>query len=325
MPKTCFVDQLTQGLRVINSIFFVSGWMPSKTKAGKDYIRLKLMDRSGEIEAVCWEVTPEQLKNRLEREYAVVTGTAGLYQDKIQLTVDSFSLCSEELDLQDYMPAACIDRECMEQTLDELIRSVKRPHFKKLLEVLLCNPARRMLFINAPAGKSMHHAYSGGLLEHTVSVAQNCDVLSRHYPKLDRDLLIAGALLHDVGKIDEMRWNGPMVEYTDEGNLVGHLFIGAAMVREAAAHIEGFDELSVQLLSHIILSHHGEFAYGSPVLPKCMEAMMLHYCDNIDAKMFQFADAASADDHAGRGNFTNWIRTLDRPIFCGKLPDQQTE
>jgi 3'-5' exoribonuclease len=325
MPKTYYIADLKSGTRM-KEIFYISSWNPARTKNGKDYLRLKLMDRTGEVEAVCWDMTAEELADSLEKTYAIVTGSVSTYQDKVQVTVEYMQRCTEGMDPADFMPVGPNSSADLEFEMDELIRSIKRSELRSLVEMILGAPDTRKLFLAAPAGKAMHHAYVGGLLEHTVSVARNCDALCGFYPRIDRDLLIAGALLHDIGKTKEMGWVGPLVEYSEEGNLVGHLFIGAAMIREYAVGIKGLDELTAQLLEHIILSHHGEYLYGSPVLPKCMEAMLLHYADNIDAKMFQMNEAvAASDDRNEAGRFTGWIKSLERPVFRGILSNGYQE
>jgi 3'-5' exoribonuclease len=198
------------------------------------------------------------------------------------------------------------------------VKGVKDPDLSRLLTTIFPDPpdteeARR--FRQAPAGKSMHHDYIGGLLEHTVSVAAICRFLSGHYEEVDGDMLIAGALLHDIGKVRELSYEGAF-DYTDEGRLLGHLTMGAEWVSGECARIEGFSPHKAILLKHMILSHHGELEYGSPKRPKTLEAILLHFVENMDSKANAFLEAMG--NLREGAVWTDYQRMFERYLYAGK-------
>jgi 3'-5' exoribonuclease len=205
------------------------------------------------------------------------------------------------------------------RTLQEYACEVRETETKRLLSVVFPDPpetdvARR--FRQAPGGKTMHHDYIGGLLEHTVSVAGICRFLSSHYEGINADLLLAGALLHDIGKVHELSYEGAF-EYTDEGRLLGHLYMGAEYVDRISASLPGFPAGKATLLKHMILSHHGELEYGSPKRPKTLEAVLLHFVENMDAKVTAFNDAIG--DLREGARWTDYQRMFERYLFSGKF------
>jgi 3'-5' exoribonuclease len=238
----------------------------------------------------------------------------------MQLKVhDAQKVAGAKPDLGDFLPVTKRGIDPLWRQLRELVAGVADAPLRKLLESVFPDPpdadiARR--FRQAPGGKSLHHDYIGGLLEHTVSVAVICRFLASHYEGVDGDLLVAGALLHDIGKVEELAYEGTF-DYTDEGRLLGHIYLGAEGVSRACGMIAGFPPEKKMLLTHMILSHHGELEYGSPRRPKTLEAILLHFVENMDAKSNAFTEAM--EDLREGARWTEYNRMFERYLFSGKF------
>jgi len=271
-----------------------------KSKAGKTYLSLKLQDKTGFIDAKVWELNND-IQSFAENDYIKVDGVVVAYQNDLQLKVIKIRKSQEgEYDPQDYVPRTDKDVELLYSELLDYIKSVKDKFIKRLLEsIFLEEPVVSNYFKTHSAAKQMHHSYMGGLLEHTIAVAKICEFLSGSYEYVNRDMLIAGALLHDVGKVMELS-PFPVNDYTDEGELLGHIVMGTELIGKHAAKIEGFPPALEHLLKHMIISHHGVYEYGSPKLPKTVEAFLLHMADDTDAKIKMFEDAVVKDDTSGQ-------------------------
>jgi len=283
-----------------------------KTKAGKTFLSLVLMDKTGTVSAKVWEMN-NQIRSFEENDFIKIEATAQMYMNEIQLRVSKIRRSEEgEYDPADYIPSTDKNIGEMLAQITALVQSVENTPIRKLLEAILFENAEVSKSLGThSAAKSMHHSYMGGLAEHLLSVAQKCEFMAAQYPDANRDLLVAAALLHDVGKIYELS-AFPENDYTDEGQLLGHIFMGAEMVTAAAAKIPSFpSEIALQL-KHCILSHHGEFEYGAPVLPKTIEAFILHCCDNLDAKVKIFEEAVAADKT--QSTWAGYNRVLARNI-----------
>lgn len=260
-----------------------------KNKNGKDYCTVKLQDKTGIIDGKIWSIHPG-VKSFEVDEVVSIEGEVILYQDNLQLNVTKIEKADEkDFDLKDLMPHTPKDPLQLEKELFGFIESVENSFIKKLLENIFYDEAIYESFLVNGAAKSVHHAYLNGLLEHTVSVTKIGIYLSSLYEKVNKDLVIAGCLLHDVGKIEELA-PFPKNDYTDEGQLLGHIVIGAQKIVEAAGGIEGFPQEIKVLLQHIVLAHHGEYEYGSPKRPKCIEAMIVHLADLSDSKLKMFEE-----------------------------------
>jgi len=281
-----------------------------KTKAGKTYYSLKLMDKTGIIDAKVWELTND-IQNFEEGDMVKVGAVVAAYQGDLQLRVSKLRRSVEgEYIIGNYIPTTEKDIETMYAQVVEIIKSISHPHVRKLLEnIFIGNKDQVAAFKARSAAKSMHHAYMGGLLEHTLGVAEICDFMSDRYKHLNRDILMAGALLHDIGKIYELA-EMPVNDYTDDGQMLGHIVIGCEMVTLEVAKIPDFSHELASMIKHCIISHHGEFEFGSPKLPCIPEAMMLHYADNMDAKLKTFEEAFNADKT--QGPWTGYHRLLNR-------------
>ena len=283
-----------------------------KTRAGKTYYSLKLQDKTGAVDAKVWELTKD-IQDFNEGDVIKIDATALSYQGEIQIKIHKLRRSQEgEYVISDYIPTTEKDVEEMYRQVVELVNSIENPYIKTLLEnILIKNEARAAAFKTHSAAKAMHHGYMGGLLEHILSVAQICDFMSSRYKYVNRDLLLAGAFLHDIGKIYELS-PMPQNEYTDDGQMLGHIIIGIEMVVLETAKIENFPHELASLIKHLIISHHGEFEFGSPKLPSTAEAILLHYADNMDAKLKTIEEVLDRD--TGPGPWAGYQKALARYI-----------
>lgn len=256
-----------------------------KTKAGKTYYSLILQDKSGTADGKIWDLN-NGIANFEEMDYIYCEGMVTTFQGNIQMNISRLRKSEEgEYDPADYIPATQKDVAQMYEEILAYVQSVKNPYLHKLLTMFFVeDQAFIREFKRHSAAKSVHHGFLGGLLEHTLSVTDLCNYFANAYPKIHRDLLITAALFHDMGKIDEIA-GFPRNDYTDEGQLLGHIFIGAKQLSQAASQIDGFPKKLENELLHCILAHHGKLEFGSPKVPALMEAMALHLADNADAKL----------------------------------------
>lgn len=261
------------------------------TKNGKTYLNVILQDKSGTLDAKVWDPNSAGIEEFEPMDYIEVGGDVSSFQGALQISVKRVRVCREgEYNPADYLPVSKKDIEGMYQELLAMIQRTKNPFLRELLEAFFVKDADFIKkFKNSSAAKSVHHGFVGGLLEHTVSVAKMCEFYCTQYPMLKRDLLITAALLHDMGKIKEIA-PFPLNDYTDDGNLLGHIVMGVEMVGEKVRDIKGFPPVLAGEIKHCILAHHGEFEYGSPKKPAIMEAVALNFADNTDAKMQTFTE-----------------------------------
>ncbi len=255
------------------------------TREGKPYLRLRLINRTGSIEGILWE-DAEAAANQLSQGQVVnIKGVVVLYQQELRLRLNSLSPVPEHVaNKREFLPSSPRDLEEMTDEFHQTIRKVKNPFLKHLLESIFRDPEIWKIFSNAPAAKAMHHAYLGGLLEHSLSVARLVQQISKIYPFLNHDLILTAALIHDLGKGWEL---SPELgfEYTDKGRLLGHIIIGLDIIEKKITQIPEFPlSLSLQL-KHLITSHHGKLEFGSPKSPATLEAICLHMLDDLDAKL----------------------------------------
>ena len=284
-----YIEELREGENV-NDIYFCKVKQILKTKAGKSYYSMTLQDKTGTIDAKVWD-----LSNAIEHfeamEYISVVGQITSFQGNLQLNISRIRRASEgEYSVDDYMPMTKKNREEMYKEVVELVESVKEEHLQKLLKMFFVEDKEWVKrFVNHSAAKAVHHGFIGGLLEHTLGVAKMCDYMANNYPIINRDLLITAALFHDIGKLDELA-SFPENDYTDEGNFLGHIYMGTEKVGEKIRMIPGFPTNLALELKHCILAHHGELEFGSPKKPAIVEAMALNFADNADAKLETFTE-----------------------------------
>lgn len=280
-----YIELLREGERV-NEIYLCKSRQTALTKAGKPYESLVLQDKTGTLDAKIWEPGSVGIDDFDRLDYINVVGDVTSFQGALQLNIKRVRKAAEgEYDSKDYLPVSEYDVEEMYRELTDYIRSMKNPYLKELASSFFLEDedfAGRFKFHSA--AKSVHHGFVGGLLEHTLSVTRMCAFFADTYSILNRDLLLCAAMFHDIGKLDELS-KFPENEYTDEGQLLGHIMIGAMQVAERIKTIPGFPVLLSNELQHCILAHHGELEYGSPKKPALPEAVALSHADNFDAKM----------------------------------------
>ncbi|MBN1847967.1 MAG: HD domain-containing protein [Deltaproteobacteria bacterium] len=294
----------------------------ARTKRGDPFLSITLSDRTGDMECRVWDNAEALSSLFKEGDILDIEGRANSYRNQVQLIIADLKVADNGADPSLFLEATSYDAKDMIRSLREVLKTIKEPHLKKLMESFLSDRAFMTLFKEAPAAKNFHHGYVGGLLEHTLSVCRLTDSVCEHYPQLDRDLLLAGAFLHDIGKIKEFKTH-TLIEYTDEGRLLGHLVLGAAMLDEKLDHIKSFPRDTALRLKHLILSHHGEYDFGSPKRPKFLEAFVLHFIDDLDAKVSGLGRFMERDTQ--EGVWTDFNRMFDRYLLKGKILEVEEE
>ncbi|MEE9543726.1 MAG: HD domain-containing protein [Thermodesulfobacteriota bacterium] len=300
----------------VSGNFLVSRKDMAVSKNGKAYIMARLMDSTGEVEARVWDNAEAVAANFKKDDVCRVEGFAVSYQGSIQVNISAMaSLPEDKFTLRDFLPATVRDPEEMFAELTGIISTMTDTDIKGFFDILFSKDGEVLeLFKLSPAAKGMHHNRLGGLLEHVLSVAKLAVFISSHYDNIDRDLLIAGVILHDIGKIHELSYKRSF-DYTDRGQLIGHITIGAGMVDEITKQIEGFPEEKAMLMQHMVLSHHGVLEFGSPKVPMTVEAVILSFIDDLDAKVE--ATQRYIDNDQGETNWTAYHRLLGRFLFKG--------
>lgn len=286
----------------IGGIYFCKGKNELKSKSDKPYYSIILQDKTGNLDAKVWDINSNGIEDFETGDFVFVQGQVKKYQSALQATLFMIKRCEEgEYELSDFIPVSKKDRDEMFKEFTAILNTVQGEFYKKLLERFFKDSEFVERFKNHSAAKTMHHSFLGGLLEHSLGVLRICDFMSKQYPLLNRDLLITVAPLHDIGKMFEIS-GFPANDYTDEGQLLGHIFIGANLVSEKIKEIPGFPKKVADEILHCILSHHGSLEYGSPKLPALMEAKALSMADDMDAKMQMFTELISSNE--GR---TDWL------------------
>lgn len=297
-----FIETLREGER-INVIYLCKNKQPSVTKAGKPFVSLTLQDKTGTLDAKIWDPSSLGIDDFEKLDYLNVVGDVTSFQGALQLNIKRIRKAKQgEYDPKEYLPVSRYDTEKMYVALMEIIRRIENPYLKQLTMIFFGNAKFEEAFKFHSAAKTMHHGFVGGLLQHTLGVARLCESFAQQYDILNRDLLIAAAVFHDVGKLKEIS-RFPENDYTDEGQLLGHIMIGAQMLTENIAKIPDFPKKLADELIHCILAHHGELEYGSPKKPALAEAVALSFADNMDAKMEALEEAFV---NVPEGN-TDWL------------------
>ena len=306
-----YIDKLRDGMHV-SDVYLCKQKTIALTKNGKEYGNLVLQDKTGQIESKIWDLHSPGIRDFDAMDYVYVEGNVTVFNNANQLNIQRIQKAPEgSYDQADYFPISSKNIDDMYKELRDLIASVKNLYLKQLLmSFFIDDKAFARRFKSHSAAKSVHHGFIGGLLEHTLSVTQLCSMIAGHYPFIDRDLLITGALLHDIGKTSELS-PFPQNDYTDEGQLLGHIIIGARMAEEHIASIDGFPERLRNELVHMILSHHGELEYGSPKKPALIEAMVLSLADNMDAKVETMYEALSTKVPQNDSGFIGFNKLID--------------
>ncbi|MGE5508503.1 MAG: 3'-5' exoribonuclease YhaM family protein [Chitinophagales bacterium] len=293
--------------------------VPFRDQAKGRYLAVVLVDRTGQIEGRAWE-NAERLAGEFEvGDVLRVAGTVEEYREARQLRLTALRRLAEgEFELADFLPVSARDRREMEGRLDELLASVRHEGCRAALDAFFGDPEFRRLYCEAPAAKRIHHNYLGGLLEHSLEVAELVETIAGFTPALRRDLALTGALLHDIGKIREYCYR-PLIDLTDQGKLLGHTVLGWELLRERLAAVAGrYPELAVEL-GHLILSHHGELEWGAPVLPQTLEAAAVHYADLLSGRVQQYEQVAlTGESAAPEAVWSPYDGLLGRSLYLGR-------
>jgi 3'-5' exoribonuclease len=303
--------------QAVVTFFAVRSKQLRSRKDGGQYMAVTLADRTGQIESRMWENFAEAAPGFEAGDVVKVRAEVCRFNDRLQLNLEKLRRANaDEFELADYVPQTRKDVGELWSSLVACADSFTDPWLQALVRSFLNDPLMATAFREAPAAKSLHHAWIGGLLEHVVSLVGICDLAAHHYPEINRDLLLTGAILHDIGKLEELRW-GTTFDYTLEGQLVGHITLGIVMIEKKLATLPGFPPHLRILVEHMVLSHHGKLEFGSPKQPMIPEAVLFHYLDDLDAKMHTMR--GEFERHEGQGGepgeMTDWVRSMDRPLL----------
>jgi len=316
--KEQFVRDLSVGDQVVD-FFLVKHkeleWFRDRTRG--QFLTLVLMDRTGEILARVWEQGPELAEVFEEGDVIKIQGEVEEFRDRRQIVVERLRLAQpEEYTLEDFLPSTKRDVEAMWRTLEEAIEELENPHLKALCQAVFGDEEFAASFRRAPAARRVHHAYLGGLLEHVAELLVLARPLCRLFPDIDRDLLVAGILLHDIGKVREFTYERE-ITYSDAGRLLGHVLLSDEMLVSHLARMEDFPEELALRLRHMVLSHHGRYEWGSPRRPKTLEACALHYLDNLDAQVNRFQQLIARRPDRTKP-WTEYDTLLRRYLYAGR-------
>lgn len=314
MKEFYIQDAAQQENKTITTSFVVSNKQIKSKKSGEPYLDLTLMDRTGTIQAKMWDNVEECAYAFEQDDVIKVKGLINKYNQRWQLTIHKLrKMGEEEIDFSDYLPKTSKNVDALWSELETFVASIEEPHLRRLLQMFMSDPEIARAYRNAPAAKTMHHACIGGLLEHVVSLFRSCDLVARNYSFINRDLLLTGAFLHDIGKVRELTYSRSF-GYTTEGQLLGHLIIDLELLHSKLEQVPGFPPQLKILVEHLIISHHGQYEFGSPKLPMFPEALMLHYLDDLDSKM-EAMRAQFEHDAELETPWTGYNPALARPLL----------
>jgi len=301
--------------KIFDSYFLLLHKQTRTTKTNKPYLCLTLCDKTGQLEGRVWEPADPRIARDFDRGDVVkVRGSVSRFDDRLQMRVEQMRRAvTSEIDKNDLMPSTTFDVDALWRKLMDFVDSFTEPDLKRLLTTLLSDPQLAQAYREAPAARQLHHAWLGGLLEHVVSLLKLADRIAPHYPTLHRDLLLTGVILHDVGKVRELTWDIGF-DYSVEGQLLGHIHMGAELVEKTIASLPGFPDRLKTLVIHLILSHHGKLEFGSPKLPMIPEALVLNFIDDLDAKMQAMTNEFEKSAREGKppGELTGKVWALDQ-------------
>lgn len=319
--KNIYISDIKTGEKICDT-FLVAEKTLAFSQKGAPYLNVRLKDKTGELDGKIWDEAPAWDKVFKRGDIVRIESRSASYKNNIQLSITAVEKAAEgDVNLGDYLPTARRSGEEMLADLMLLVESVHDPSLQALLHAFFHDEELVQLFKKAPAAKGFHHVYLGGLLEHTLSVAKFLDLACGHYAGVNRDLLMTGGILHDIGKIYEFSYSR-IIDYTDEGRLVGHIVMGAEMVDKKIEALENFPPHLALKLRHIILSHHGDLEYGSPKRPKTVEALIVHFMDDMDAKVNAFQEFIAASPPDEESDWTPFHRLLERYIYKDRKPPE---
>lgn len=304
----------------VTTYFAISSISLRDRKGGGQYLALTLSDKTGTMEARMWEDFASAIATCSEGCYVKVMGQISRYQGKFQITLTKLrAAAASEVNPADFVPATKYDIGEMWTELRGFVDSFENADLRRLVFAFLDDEVIGAAYREAPAAKMLHHAWIGGLLEHVVTLVRVCRAVAPFYPEVDADLLVTGAILHDIGKVRELSW-GTSFSYTLEGQMIGHISIAQGMLREKIASLPDFPDKLRILVEHMILSHHGKYEFGSPKLPMTPEAILLSALDDVEAKMQAMRNEFGRDAAAGKSGaeMTEWVRSMERPLLNSK-------
>jgi 3'-5' exoribonuclease len=303
---------------VVTSYFVLSSFqLRERRQGGGQFLTVTLTDKTGSMPAVMWDDFADGIAACSEGCYVKVQGQITRYQNQFQMALQRLRFAAEsEIDPTDYLPISRFDIDEMWNELRGYVSNFSNADLRRLVFAFLDDPEIAAAYRAAPAAKMLHHAWIGGLLEHVVTLVRVCLANVPFYPEVDPDLLVTGAILHDIGKVRELYWKSSF-GYTLEGQLIGHISIAQGMLQEKVRTLEPFPEKLRLLVEHMILSHHGKYEFGSPKLPMTPEALLLNTLDDLEAKMQTLRNAFAAAEGQGKssGEVTDWVRSMERPLF----------
>jgi 3'-5' exoribonuclease len=303
--------------QAIVAFFAVTTKQLRSRKDGGQYLAVTLADRTGQIESRMWDNFAEIAAGFEQGDVVKIRAEVCRFNGRFQLNLEKLRRATpDEFEMADYVPHTRKDVEELWSTLIRCVDGFSNPWLQALVRSFLEDPVIAAAFREAPAAKSLHHAWMGGLLEHVVSLMGIAELAAQHYPEINRDLLLTGVILHDIGKLQELRW-GMTFDYTLEGQLVGHIAIAIGMIEKKLAAMPEFPPTLRILVEHLVLSHHGRLEFGSPKLPMIPEAVLLHYLDDLDAKMHTMRSEFERHEAQGAepGDMTDWVRSMERPLL----------
>ncbi len=298
----------------VEEVYLVTSKQISTAKNGVTYLSLKLADKTGEIDGKLWDNADEVAGRFAREDFVRIKGMAANYQGSMQIKMKTLDKVDDsKVDLGNFLQTSPRNIEEMVKEVRSFAASMSNGHLKQLLQAFLSDKPFMESFTRTPAAKTLHHNYIGGLLEHVVELTALCREFAKHFPSLDADLLTAGAFLHDIGKVRELSVR-KSIEYTTEGRLLGHISLGYEMICEKVKNIPGFPQELTMLLKHMMLSHHGEYEFGSPKRPKIQEAIVISYLDDLCAKINNF-QATLKRENILEGEWTNFSKMHDRYLY----------
>jgi 3'-5' exoribonuclease len=319
--------QYTNEIKVghsVDDVFVLLNKALFKKKDGNNFLNVTLADKTGNLKGVMWDHVDQVIAAGVSSgDFVHIMGNVNEYRGERQLVIKKMRTCPpDSIDFSDFLPKTGHNIENMFNRLVELTAALKTEHLKELFSQFWNDEGFVHKFKTAPAAKNMHHAYIGGLLEHTLSMAILVERIAGHYAGIDMDLLLSGVILHDIGKIKEFEYNH-RIDYSDEGRLLSHIVIGLQMLENKIENVIGFPEEQALLLKHLIVSHHGAREFGSPELPKTVEAFLLNYIDEIDSKVNGIRDFISSEDP--NESWTSYHKVLGRHFYTGKRKEDFKE
>jgi 3'-5' exoribonuclease len=317
MQRT-FIKEISEN-DIVEGIFWVKEKAIPLARSGAPYLRVRLADRTGEIEGRVWDGV-EEFADLFERDdFIRIKAQATSYQDRVQLNIKSIKKVEDtEVSLEEFLPSSARDPEEMLAELVEVSQQIENAYLNKLVMAFLENEEFTALFKRAPGAKRLHHSFLGGLLEHTLSVVNLIQKIKGYYEGINHDLLLAGGVLHDIGKVYELTYERSF-DYTDAGRLVGHIFMGVEMVDKEIGRIEGFPAELAMLMKHLLLSHHGQYEWGSPTRPMTLEAQILHHLDDLDAKVKGIQEFMQKAQQGA--TWTDYHRMFERFFYIGEVEE----